>query len=143
MGRRTLRCESSKGKQISIRSCQRRQNCKRKTLRGEWSEGENALRRTAWFVVVLSSNALERKFILVRCWNLRPFAAQPAHHPHGRRPLERAYLAGHLAPLGTDSEASLVLALKCLARRLVEWAHTHFIKQENTSSSPRCLVFYI
>lgn len=28
-------------------------------------------------------------------------------------------------------------------RRLVEWAHTHFIKQENTSSSPRCLVFYI
>lgn len=93
MGRRTLRCESSKGKQISIRSCQRRQNCKRKTLRGEWSEGGNALRRTAWFVVVLLSNALERKFILVRCWNLRPFAAQPAHHPHGRRPLERAYLA--------------------------------------------------
>lgn len=31
MGRRTLRCESSKGKQISIRSCQRRENCKRKT----------------------------------------------------------------------------------------------------------------
>lgn len=104
----------------------------------------NALRRTAWFVVVLLSNALERKFILVRCWNLRPFAAQPAHHPHGRRPLERAYLAEHLAPpLGTNSEASLVLALKCLPRRLVELAHTHLIKQENTSSSPRCLVFYI
>lgn len=103
MGRRTLRCESSKGKQISIRSCQRRQNCKRKTLRGEWSEGGNALRRTAWFVVVLLSNALERKFILVWCWNLRPFAAQPAHHPHGRRPLERAFLAAARWALGTTT----------------------------------------
>lgn len=63
----------------------------------------NALRRTAWFVVVLFSNALERKFILVRCWNLRPFAAQPAHHPHGRRPLERAYRAAARWALGTTT----------------------------------------
>lgn len=111
----------------------------------EQERGGNALRRTAWFVVVLLSNALERKFILVRCWNLRPFAAQPAHHPHGRRPLERAYLAaartGHLAPLGTNSEASLVLALKCLPRRLVEWAHTLYKAGKHlvVASMPRLL----
>lgn len=127
MGRRTSHCESSKGKSqfevVNVGKIAKGKLC------GACRErGGNALRRTAWFVVVLFSNALERKFILVRCWNLRPFAAQPAHHPHGRRPLERAYLAaartGHLAPLGTNSEASLVMALKCLPRRLVEWAHT-------------------
>lgn len=89
-----------------------KENSERGRERG--GSNSNALRRTAWFVVVLFSNALEEVYFGA----MLEFAAfcGTAHHPHGRRPLERAYLllAGHLAPLGNNSEASLVMALKCL-----------------------------
>lgn len=113
MGRRTSRCESSKGKsQFEVVNVGK--IAKGKLRDGKEEGNSNALRRTAWFVVVLFSNALEEVYFGA----MLEFAAfcGTAHHPHGRRPLERAYLllAGHLAPLGNNSEASLVMALKCL-----------------------------
>lgn len=118
MGRRTSRCESSKGKsQFEVVNVGKIAKGKLREGKGEGEEGDcnsNALRRTAWFVVVLFSNALEEVYFGA----MLEFAAfcGRANHPHGRRPLERAYLlfAGHLAPLGNNSEASLLMALKCL-----------------------------
>lgn len=116
-------------------------------------ENSNALRRTASFVFVFK--CIRRRFIFVCCGVgicglLRHKQPRKTTHPHGWRPLERAYLLLGTWHFGISrahsraehSEAALGWPSSTLVQSTWRMGththtHTHFRKQENTSS-PQC-----
>lgn len=119
-----VRRESSKGKsQFEVVNSEGKspKNEGRKRQR-KLKENSNALRRTASFVFVFE--CIRRRFIFVlRCWNLRPFAAPT--HMDGAHSSELIY-CGVLGTLGMSTvklrwDGPQVLSSKVRG----EWAHTH------------------
>lgn len=119
-------------------------------------ENSNALRRTASFVFVFE--CIRRRFIFVlRCWNLRPFAAQATKedNPPTWMAPTRASLstAGYLALWHPHTLGLSTVKLRwdgpqvlwCKVRG--EWAHTHTHTLESRKTprrlNARCSTLYI